>query len=244
MHWSDDAFVLTVRPFGEGDAICTLLCRDQGRHAGLIRGLRRHASSLQPGNRVHAHWRARLADQLGHWQIELVEAVAGRFLDDAPRLASLQAAAAIAAEALAERDPQPGVFDGFAALTQALDTEFWAAAYIQWEMGVLAALGFGIDLSRCAATGRNDQLAYVSPRTGRAVSLSAGEPYRDRLLPLPPYMVGKGEADATAIVQGLALTGHFLERHAFAAAHRPLPAARQRLAAIMTAAAKDDKLGQ
>ena len=129
---------------------------------------------------------------------------------------------------LPEREPCPGAYAGLAGLLASLDEPAWPSLYVHWELGLLAALGFGLDLSRCTVTGANDALAYVSPRTGRAVSLSAGEAWRDRLLRLPGFLVGQGDAGPQEVLEGLALTGHFLERHVFAQKGRAAPAARSR----------------
>jgi DNA repair protein RecO (recombination protein O) len=236
MDWIDDAIVLSARPHGEAAAVATLLTHGHGCHAGLVQGGRsaRHRGTLQPGNRVVARWRARLADHLGTYTLEPVRSAAAGMLDDPLRLAALQAACALAEAALPEREPHGAVHDGLAALIDLLDPAAqqpdiaWAAAYVQWELGLLRELGFGLDLTCCAATGSNDGLAYVSPRTGRAVSLSAGEAWRDRLLPLPPFLTGHGTGAAREVLDGLGLTGHFLERHALAQRGLVLPAARSR----------------
>ena len=236
IEWSDEAVVLGLRPHGEAGAVVQLLTRQQGRHAGLVRGGqgRRLGGVLQPGNRVRATWRARLAEHLGNFTCELEEAVAARFLDDPARLGALRAALAVCEQALPEREPHPACHDGLLALIAALDGEHWGETYVVWELALLKELGFGLDLSACAGGG-NDELAYVSPRTGRAVSLAAGEPYRDKLMALPGFLVGKGSGGAREVAQGLALTGRFLERHIFHPQDRPLPAARDRLAAAVGA---------
>lgn len=227
MDWTDEGIVLSTRRHGETGSIAMLFTREHGRHAGLVRGQKIRAE-LQPGTLVAARWRARLADHLGLYTLEPVGSAAAPLLDEPLRLAALVSACALVEGALPERAPHPAVFDGLAALLALLPGEVWDAAYIQWEIGLLRALGFGLDLERCAATGRNDELAYVSPRSGRAVSLSAGEPYRDRLLALPGFLIGRGEADPPAVLAGLALTGHFLERLLFGQSHIEVPAARQR----------------
>lgn len=231
LTWTDSGFVLAARPHGETSAVVQLLTREHGRHAGLVKGGqgRRQRPVLQPGNRVAATWSARLADHLGHVTLELEAANAARWLDDPARLSVLASAAAISEVALPEREPHTACFEAFEALAAALDTEHWAEVYVQWELLLLRELGFGLDLSACAATGRNDQLAYVSPRSGRAVSLAAAEPYKDRLLPLPGFLVGRGGGGPQEVAQGLYLTGHFLEQHVFNPRERPLPPARQRL---------------
>lgn len=230
MEWTDEAIVLSARPHGESAAVATLLTREHGRHAGLVQGARsaRQRGVLEAGNLVGARWRARLPEHLGAFSLELDRSVAAGLLDDPLRLAALVSACSVCEAALPEREPHGPVYDGFRALLVALGSEFWDAAYVRWELGVLQELGFGLDLTRCAATGTNDQLAYVSPRTGRAVSLSAGEAYRDRLLPLPGFLIGRGAADPEEVGRGLLLSGHFLERTAMAAGGIGLPAARAR----------------
>ena len=232
MHWSDEGFVLGARRHGETSAVLSVFTGEHGRHAGLVRGGagRRLAPAIQPGNRVALTWRARLADHLGSYTVELVEAGGAKLLDDRARLAALAAAAAVADAGLPERHPYPRAFAAFAALIQALAAgPGWPAAFVRWELDLLAELGFGLDLSCCALTGLTADLAYVSPRTGRAVTREAGQPYRDRLLPLPAFLVSDAPADAAAIAHGLRLTGRFLEDHALAALGRKVPAARTRL---------------
>ena len=232
MHWTDDGIVLSARPHGESSAVVQLLTRHQGRHAGLVRGGqgKRARGIYQPGNLVAANWTARLPEHLGNYACELVESHAARVLDDPARLAALSAAAAVSETALPEREPHAACFEGFLALLAALPGDHWAEVYVRWELALLAELGFGLDLESCAAGGANDQLAYVSPKSGRAVSLAAGEPYRDKLLALPGFLAGHGGGGREQVEQGLALTGFFLERHVFAPHHRDLPAARRRLA--------------
>ena len=232
MHWTDEGIVLSARPHGETAAVVHLLTRTHGRHAGLVRGGqgRRLRGIYQPGNLVAATWSGRLPEHLGTYTCELVQGYAARVLDDPDRLAALSAAAAVSEAALPEREPHGACFDGFVALLDALSDAHWAEVTVRWELALLAELGFGLDLAACAAGGDNDQLAYVSPRSGRAVSLAAGEPYRDRLLTLPGFLVGRAGGGPVEVGQGLALTGFFLERHVFGPQHQPLPAARRRLA--------------
>lgn len=231
MDWSEDGIVVAARKHGESSALVQLLTRGHGRHAGLVRGGAgsRARGVYQPGNLVAARWRARLPEHLGVFTCELERSTAAAFLDDPLRLAGLSAACAIASSALPERHPYPALYDATLALIEAIaDEPEWAAVYVRWELGLLDELGFGLDLSACAATGANDDLAYVSPKTGRAVSRAAGEPYRDRLLALPGFLVGTGEAGAGDVAAGLRLTGDFIDRHLFAPHERKLPAARER----------------
>ena len=236
MEWRDTGFVLASRRYGESGLIVELLTRGHGRHAGLVRGGQspRLRAVLQPGNEVAAVWRGRLAEHLGTIACEIVRAHAAGILNDPDRLAALTAAAALVAAALPEREPQPDVFTSFADLLQALDSATdWPAHYVCWERDLLATLGFGLDLGRCAVTGVTTDLAYVSPRTGRAVSRAAGLPYHDKLLGLPEFLWRDAQSDRRQIILGLKLTEHFLIHHVFLPQGRTLPAARLRLAARM-----------
>ncbi len=231
MEWTDDGIVLAVRRHGEAAAIVSLLTAAHGRHAGLVRGgaSRRLRGVLQPGNTLAATWRARLEDHLGAYTVEPLRSGAALYDRPGP-LAALISATALLEAALPERAPHAELFRALGGLLEALETPDWAKSYVHWELFLLADLGFGLDLSSCAATGTNDSLAYVSPRSGRAVSLSAGEPWRDRLLPLPAFLVsGSGAADVRQVLDGLRLTGWFLERHVFAPHGRKTPDARERL---------------
>lgn len=250
MDWTDEGIVLSARRHGEAAAIANLLTRAHGRHAGLVRGGwgKRGRALLQPGNAVHARWRARLSEHLGTFALEPARASAARLFNDPSRLAALASACALADAALPEREPHPAIHDALADLLAALegDAPGWPESYVRWEVRLLADLGFGLDLARCAATGTESNLAFVSPRTGRAVSEAAAGPWREKLLPLPAFLAGPDArgaevaranprariAEIESVAQGLALTAHFLERHVFAPHGRTLPAARRRLAQL------------
>lgn len=229
MEWQDQGIVLAVRPHSESGLIVSLMTREHGRHAGLARAGRNRAH-LQPGSRVQATWKARLAEHLGLYRLEAEFVPAGALLDDPDRLTALAAACALVEETVAEREPMPELFDGLEVLTRLLPETIWPAAYVRWEIGLLSLLGFALDLSKCASTGRTDDLIYVSPRTGRAVGRDAGAPYADKLLPLPGFLTGADDdLGRGAVAQGLKLTGFFLERFLLGQGHKPLPAARKRL---------------
>lgn len=232
IEWTDDGIVLTRRAHGEDAAIVQLLTREHGRHAGLAKGAqsRRTRGTYEPGTVVQAVWRARLAEHLGHFTCEPVSSAAANILSMPGCLQALSALTAVLAAAMPEREPHPAVYDGTLALLDALDSDHWAEMYVQWEVSLLADLGFAMDLSACAGGG-NDRLAYVSPRTGRAVSLSAGEPYKDRLLPLPGFLVRASDGGPVEVAQGLRLTEFFLHRHVLGPADSDIPAARRRLRA-------------
>ena len=237
MQWSDDGIVLSARKHGESSAIVQVLTRAQGRHAGLVRGGvgRSKRGVLQPGNEIRATWRARLADHLGNYTVELVRARAGQVMGDALRLAALSSACAVAEAALPEREAHPAAYDGLRLLLEAIElADHWPHIYVRWELGLLGELGFGLDLAACARTGEVEGLAYVSPRSGRAVTAAAAGQYKQRLLKLPAFLSpqGNGEAETDAdVADGLALTGFFLERHVLAPHHIALPPARTRFVA-------------
>lgn len=230
MDFEDDAFVLAARGHGEAGAIVDLLTASRGRYVAHVAGgaSRRMRPFLQPGARVIARYRARVSEQLGSASLEPVGEGPSALFDDPLALAGLAAAASVAAGALPEREAHPGAFYAFEALVAALiAVDNWPAVYVRFEAGLLQELGFGLDLSKCAATGSTDDLIYVSPRTGRAVSRAAGEPYADRLLKLPPFLLSaQGGLAAGDVGAGLDLTGHFLESFVFSVMNRPLPPAR------------------
>ncbi len=233
MEFEDDAFILAARAFGETGAIVEVLTARHGKYAAHVAGgaSRRMKSFLQVGARVIVGYRARTADQLGSASLEPVGEGPSALFDDPLALAGLAAAASVAGGALPEREPHPGAFLAFESLTTALaDPDVWPAVFVRFEAGLLQDLGFGLDLTRCAVTGAADDLIYVSPRTGRAVSASAGEAYKARLLTLPPFLLSaQGGLRSGDIGAGLTLTGHFLEACVFGALGLPVPAARLRL---------------
>ncbi|HZP99029.1 MAG TPA: DNA repair protein RecO [Reyranella sp.] len=232
MEWSDEGIVLSARPHGEGGMVVTLLTRAHGRHAGFVPGggSRKARPVWQTGNVVEVAWRARLAEQLGNYTGELREPHAARAMDDAAELAGLSSACAVVDSALPEREPHPAMYEGFHAFLLALGHEGWPAIYVRLELGLLQELGFGLDLTKCAATGVTEDLAFVSPKTGRAVSREAAEPYKGKLLPLPGFLSTGGlPSDDAQLRQGFDLTGFFLERHVFWPHNKPLPPARARL---------------
>ncbi|MCA3266615.1 MAG: DNA repair protein RecO [Tagaea sp.] len=231
MEWRDEAIVLGRRAHGEHAAVATLFSRAHGRHLGLARGggHGKSAAIYELGNRVDAAWRARLPEHLGNWTCELVEAVAAKLMDAPDKLEALAACAALLDAVLPEREPHAGLYDATRDLLARLDDAGWREAYVRWECRCLADLGFGLDLDSCAATGVVDDLRYVSPKTGRAVSAEAGAPYADRLFALPGFLRAPVPATPADLVAGLEIAGHFLERHVLAPQTKTLPGARVRL---------------
>jgi DNA repair protein RecO (recombination protein O) len=239
MEWSDQAIVLSSRTHGETSAVLELLTQDHGRHMGLVHGgaSRKAKPALQPGNTLHVTWRARLSEQLGSFHIELQRARAGELMDGRAALAGLNAFCAVASAAMPERETHASVFVAGEILLDAMaagDPLHWLPLYVRWEAGLLEALGFGLDLSACAATGQTDDLTYVSPKTGRAVSRDAAGIYAARLLRLPQFLLAsQNAADARDIAAGLALTGHFLLERVLRPHGQAMPPARLRLDALL-----------
>jgi DNA repair protein RecO (recombination protein O) len=232
MEWEAPAIVLDARPYGEGDAVATVMTEPHGLHRGLARGGsgRGQSGLWQPGNLAQVRWVARLAEQLGSFSGELIHPSAALVMADPLALAMLSSVCAVTVGALPEHQPHPRVFDGLLQLIARLPQG--AAALdllIRWEAVLLAELGYGLDLSACAVTGETTGLGFVSPKTGRAVTEHAAGLWKDRLLRLPPFMVSDVAGCAADWRDGLRLTGHFLERDAFGQQHRPLPPARRML---------------
>jgi DNA repair protein RecO (recombination protein O) len=238
MEWQDEAVIIGTRPHGETSAVVEVLSRTHGRHLGLVMGgrSRRLRPVLQTGNHVDVRWRARLEDQLGHMTIELREGYAARLLDSSKGLNALTSIAALT-HLLPERDPHPNLYEiTLFVLDLISDETMLPALLVRWELAFLEDMGFGLDLSRCAASGANDGLTYVSPRTGRAVSASAGEPYKDRLLALPEFLRPGGQMQgitARDVAQGFALTGYFLHSQILEPRGGALPQSRDRLVASL-----------
>ena len=232
MDWDAPAVILAARPFGAGDAIATVMTEEHGLHRGLARGgaSRAQAALWQPGNLAQVRWVARLSDQLGSFSAEMIHAGAAHVLDDPLALAMLSAACAVADGALPEREPHPRAFRGLVQLIARIPRGVtMLTEFVHWEALLLTELGYGLDLTSCAVTGAVSGLAFVSPRTGRAVTEEAAGSWKARLLRLPGFLTGANAADAVDWRDGLALTGHFLTRDAFGHHHRPLPQARAML---------------
>jgi DNA repair protein RecO (recombination protein O) len=236
MDWTDDALILALRAHGENAVILEALTRAHGRHLGLVHGgtSSKRRAAMQPGNRVRLKWRARLSEHLGTYEVELVRARAHDMFDRRAALAGLNALAAVANAVLPEREPHPAAFESADALIDAIaDHDFadWAPLFVRWELGLLDELGFGLDLAQCAANGTTDDLIYVSPRSGRAVSATGGAQYKERLLRLPQFLLGRqaGEPTEADLANGLTLTAYFLEQSVLAPHHKRLPEARLRL---------------
>ena len=243
MQWTDDGLVLGARRHGETSVVLELMTAEHGRHLGLVHGgrSRRMQPVLQPGNLVRAVWRARLDESLGAYAVEPIESASARLIGSRIALYGVGYAAGLM-RLLPERDPHPALFAAARVLIEHLhEPELAPALMVRFELAMLAELGFGLDLSACAATGGNDALIYVSPRSGRAVSASAGEPYRDRLLALPDFLRARESGaplpmtpDIRAVTEGFTLTGYFLDQHIWVPRAIPAPEERARFVALST----------
>jgi DNA repair protein RecO (recombination protein O) len=229
MQWTDDGIVLGTRSHGESSVILELYTRGHGRHLGLVRGgrSRRQQPVLQPGNTVHVTWFARLDEHLGTYTVEPAISRAARLMEGRAGVAGITHLAALA-RLMPEREVHAGLFEALELIADALpEVAVAGPLMVRFELEVLQELGFGLDLSECAATGAADELVYVSPKSSRAVSRSAGEPWKDRLLALPGFLAGTGAAEAADILAGFRLTGYFLSRHVFEPRGLAMPDARE-----------------
>ena len=246
MQWTDEAIVLGAKRHGETSVILELMTREHGRHLGLVRGGagRRLRGVLQPGNTVTATWRARLDEHLGNYLVEGLNLRTAGFLGSAPAVHGVTHLAALC-RLLAEREPHGRLYASLDAILDGFDDPHAAALRMaRFELGLLAELGFGLDLQSCAVTGATADLDYVSPRSGRAVSSAAGQPYRDKLLRLPELLRDASSVAVAAadLADAFALTGFFLERHAFAPRGLALPEARARFIAAVLRVRSDDAI--
>lgn len=249
-HWTDQGIILAARAHGENGAVASVLTRDHGRHNGYVYGSKssRMRGNLEAGTWIEIEWTSRVPDQLGQFKFEQGKNSAARIMHDPLKLAALLSACALCDRALPEREGHSGIYHGMMALIETLQTSVWAQAYIMWELAFLKELGFGLDLTRCVAGGDSRTLTYVSPKSGCAVSLREGYPYREKLLALPDFLkpesariavlddedAGEDGDGARNIVQGLILTGYFLQHWVFAHHSNGIPDARMRLQAIIT----------
>lgn len=231
MDWRDQGIVLSTRKHGENSVILEVFTPDHGKHAGVVRGgtSRKMTPILQAGSQVDVRWRARLEAHIGAFTVEPLRSRAA-VLSDRFGLAGLNSVTSLLSFVLPEREAHLALYDKTAPLLDLLgQNDLWPLAYLQWELALLEDLGFGLDLTGCAVTGANDWLAYISPKTGRAVSQSAAGEWADRLLPLPPVLLGEGDAGDADILAALQVTGYFLENKvAPSLGSKPLPEARAR----------------
>ncbi|MEM9704710.1 MAG: DNA repair protein RecO [Pseudomonadota bacterium] len=237
MEFSDQGVVLHARAHGETHAIVDVFTENHGRWSALIYGGqgRKMQPILQPGNGARVNWRGRNEDSLGHFSIELAAARTGALMQDRASLGALAALCATLRAAAPEREAHPSLYTATVMLLDALDDiDLWPALFARWEVGLLRELGFGLTLDKCAATGNNDHLAYVSPRSAQAVSASAGEPYKDKLLPLPGFLVsGAAFVSIDDAIDALTMTGYFIETRILHQTNEDLPEARRGLLSLL-----------
>jgi DNA repair protein RecO (recombination protein O) len=232
MEWRDQGILLSSRRHGETSAIIEVFTPTQGRHAGVVRGgsSRKIAPILQPGAQLDLTWRARLEDHIGAFSVEPVRSRAAVAMGDRRALAGLNAVTSLVAFCLPEREPHLPLYQRTEALLDLLGQgDVWPLAYLRWELSLLEELGYGLDLTRCAVTGATEGLAYVSPKSGRAVSIEGAGEWAERLLPLPDILRGEGMGEDAQIALAFQTTGYFLSAHLAAdLGGKPLPQARAR----------------
>lgn len=237
MEWQDEGIVLSVSRHGENDALLEIMTRGHGRARGFVKGGmgRRNKANLQAGNKLSVTWRSRIETNLGRFTLELMHSPLGHMLGDGARLSALAAATAVVSSTMTEREAHESVYEGLSAVIELLEHEdgtaaYWAAALARLELGILKELGYGLDFSECAATGSTDNLVYVSPKSGRAVSAEGGDPYKSKLLTLPGFLVdAQSTASEEDAVSAMKLTGFFLDRNVWIVRGTGQPAARERL---------------
>jgi DNA repair protein RecO (recombination protein O) len=233
IEWTDEAALLATRPFGETSVIIEVFSATHGRHAGVVRGgtSRKVAPILQPGAQLSVTWKARLESHMGSFAVEPIRSRAAAAMGDRLALAGLNAVCALLGMVLPEREAHPPLYDRTIGLLDLLgQSDVWPLAYLRWEQALLEEMGFGMDLSACAVRGVNEDLAFVSPRSGRAVSREGAGGWADRLLPLPPVLAGKGDASNAEIIIALGTTGFFIKNRLIKSlGDRPMPQARARL---------------
>jgi len=240
MEWQDEGIIIGARRLGERDIILEAMTRDHGRHLGVVRNGRaqRMQPLIQAGNSASLIWRARIDEQLGHYAVEPMRLRAAEFMSSPSALYAITILGSLL-RLLPERDPHQGLYDSFAIVLDGLrDVAMGAALLVRFELAILTELGFGLDLTECAATGATENLIFVSPKSGRAVSAEAGEPYRDRLLALPSFLVSgaeQGFPDTQSLAAGFQLTGYFLEKHLYGPRAIPVPEARLAYLALLNA---------
>lgn len=238
MDWIDEAIVLSARAHGESGAILEVLTAEHGRHMGLVRGGASHRLKpiLLAGNSLKVEWRARLPEHLGSFTVEMTHARAGAIMESRAALTGLNAATAVLNLVVPERAPYANIYAATGLLFDALAEDglaHWGPLYARWEIGLLEALGHGLDLSECTATGTTEDLVYVSPRSGRAVCRAAGAPYAARMLTLPQFLLGSQNPIETGdIAAALRLSAHFLAERLLVPNAKTLPAARMRLESL------------
>lgn len=237
MEWTSEAIILSAKPYGESDALVEAFSEEKGLARGFIKGGlgRRQRSLIQQGNRVALTWRARDENNLGRFNLELIHSPLGGIIGDGARLLALQSVLVVCQSVLQEQVKETEIYQAFTATLSLVENQssslpLWGAALARLELMLLNKSGFGLDLTVCAATGVSDDLIYVSPKSGRAVSAAAGKPYHNKLLKLPSFMrlPGLGNVSQIEALAALETTGFFLSKEIWAVRSRHMPEARSR----------------
>lgn len=240
MEWCDEGIILTVRKYGENSHIVTIFTATKGKYSGLIKGKPKE-NILQTGNLVKVRWRSRIEHNLGYFNLELLSSFAAKYLHDFLRLLSISSACALIEKTLPERENSQNLYQYFKKMLNDLADDHWAENYVKWEVFLLSTLGYGLNLSACVVTGEQDNLIYVSPKSGCAVSEKAGSLYHNKLLSLPSFLVKNklNNISFQDIAEGLKLTEYFLKRHIFNGSNIEIPFARKHLAGFFIGKSDD-----
>lgn len=232
-QWQDIGLVLTARPYGEAAAIARLLTREHGVHSGYVHSGQRSGrlrGILEQGNIVQASWQSKSGDDaLGAYQFDIDTAIGPYVFDEPFKLLTVQSLCQLIDISMPEREEQKALFDSSYAFVTSLENNYFLAMYVVWELTLLNALGFGLDLSRCVVSGKTENLSYVSPKSGCAVSLEAGEEYKNKMFRMPSFLCGGGDDSFSEIAEGLKITGHFLQQRVLNPVYKKLPESRIRL---------------
>jgi len=237
VEWQDQAIVLGQKSFGENKRIISLLTEQHGRVSGLIRQTK--TSQLQGitqmGNRVHAHWKGRLEEHLGFLSLDLVESFTGRVMSSSAKLLALSSATFLTHTVFPERHPYPGVYEAFTQFLESLKGAMWPETYVHFERSVLDEMGFALKLDACCVSGVVENLCYVSPKTGRAVSKASASPYEDRLLKLPAFLLNSdlSAKDFGDLKDGFHLMSYFFQHPMTEASYKKLMGVRVQLLAAL-----------
>lgn len=238
MHWTDSAIIISICKYGESSGIVTMLTENHGLFKGLVRGIqgKNQRGIYQTGNMVEATWRGRLSEHLGNFTAELASPNAAYLMSCPKRLAALNSICSIIDSTLPERDPALEIFLHLRDfITQLINDGSWIIYYPLFELELLSHVGFGLDLTRCVATGNEDKLVYISPKSGCSISEEAGKPYHDKLFKMPDFFINRNnpQIDNGEINNALAICAYFLEKYIFRPHNEKLPAARLRFAGVM-----------
>ena len=235
MEWQDNGIVLSLKNYGERSGLLEVLTLEHGRHLGIVRDIRSQyrKGSLQAGNTLQLNWRARISEHLGSFTFDVVESRAAKIMNNKLALVGLQTLVAYT-NILPERESVGSLYKALSIVLDSMSSNNdWLELLIKWEMGFLAELGFGIDISKCVVSLETDNLIYVSPKSGKAVSKQIGNPYKDKLLKLPSFLIDNKKPSKIDVINGFLLTGFFLNKDVYEPLGLKMPNSRDRIVTMV-----------